>query len=207
MKDSFNSLMVKYGDNQSVTKLLKKLQSDFSPAHKKTLEHAICLAYYFYVQSDDMSTKKIVEVMAEFPFDGDYDHWVWVRDALALYARISRLEGDVIKNEQLVNKIWSAFEFGDQGKQRINRKIFMRRLNGANIAFDKIKASIDNGDVISETNCRFSCLREMVLIREVGASESYSIENAEKDIEANVEAIKKLLCSINIKEILPFSDV
>ncbi|EKD8889422.1 hypothetical protein OS221_004263, partial [Salmonella enterica] len=45
------------------------------------------------------------------------------------------------------------------------------------------------------------------LIREVGASETYPIEQAEKDIEDNMIAIKKLLCSVDVKKILPFSDM
>ena len=194
-------------DNLAISKFINKLQQDFSPTHKKSLEHAIGIAYYFYIQSNEVLAKEIIKVMTEIPFNGNYDHWTWIRDALALYARISRVDGDVKKSETLVKKIWEAFEFGEQGIQKVNKKIFIRSLKGTNISFHKLKASIDNGNIISEINHRFSCLRECILIREVGASEEYTIEQAEKDIEDNMIAIRKLLCSVDVKKILPFSDM
>ncbi|HCL5254128.1 TPA: hypothetical protein N2G30_004335 [Salmonella enterica] len=207
MKNISSLLGIHYDGNLVISRFITRLQRDFSPTHKKSLEHAIGLAYYFYVQSDEEITRKIIKIMAEIPFDGDYDHWTWVCDALALYARISRMDGDVKKNENLVNKIWGAFEFGDQEMQKVNKKIFIRSLKGINIPFDKLKVSIDSGNIISEINYRFSCLRECILIREVGASEVYTIEQAEKDIENNIISIKELLDLVDVKKILPFSDM
>ncbi|MHC8707232.1 DUF6707 family protein [Salmonella enterica] len=207
MKETLDLLMAQYGEHRSISKVIRELQEDFSPTHKKTLEHAVGLAYYFYVQSDELSARKIVEVMSEFPFDGDYNHWVWIRSALALHARISRVNGDLRINEELISKIWGAFDIGDAGRQRVNKKVFIRSLDGRDIGFDKVTACMEDGDTISEVNYRFSCLRKMILIREVGASETYTIEQAEKDIEDNMIAIKKLLCSVDVKKILPFSDM
>ncbi|EBK0185262.1 hypothetical protein D2U75_23530, partial [Salmonella enterica] len=131
----------------------------------------------------------------------------WIESALALHARIARIEGDIETHKKLVDIIWGAFEIGDETKQRINKKIFIRTLKGGDIGFDKVTACMEDGDTISEVNYRFSCLRKMILIREVGASETYPIEQAEKDIEDNIIAIKKLLCSVDVKKILPFSDM
>lgn len=207
MSEILELLMAQYGDNRSISKVIRELQEDFSPTHKKTLEHALGLAYYFYVQSDEASAKKIIEIMSEFSFDGDHDHWTWIEHSIALHARISRVSGDLEVNEKMISKIWGAFDVGDPGIQRVNKKVFMRTLKGGNIGFNKIKESKDAGDVISEIDYRFSCLRKIILIREVGASEEYTIEHAESDIDDNINAIKNLLCSVDINKILPFSDV
>ncbi|EAQ6885914.1 hypothetical protein LO054_002780, partial [Salmonella enterica] len=191
----FNWLAEKYIDNKLISKAIKNLQVEFSPEHKKSLEHAVGLAYYFYAQSENESAKKIAETMSIFLFNGNYDYWTWIESALALHARIARIEGDIETHKKLVDIIWGAFEIGDETKQRINKKIFIRTLKGGDIGFDKVTACMEDGDTISEVNYRFSCLRKMILIREVGASETYPIEQAEKDIEDNIIAIKKLLCS------------
>ena len=203
----FNCLAEKYVNNKLISNKIKKLQVEFSPVHKKSLEHAVGVAYYFYVHSKNDSAKKITKVMSEFLFNGNYDYWTWIESALALHARIAREEGDIGTHKKLVDIIWGAFEIGDETKQRINKKIFIRTLKGEDMGFDKVTACMEDGDTISEVNYRFACLKKMILIREVGASEAYTIEQAEKDIEDNMIAIRKLLCSVDVKKILPFSDM
>ncbi|EAO4297332.1 TPA: hypothetical protein MZP54_004269, partial [Salmonella enterica] len=62
----FNWLAEKYIDNKLISKAIKNLQVEFSPEHKKSLEHAVGLAYYFYAQSENESAKKIAETMSIF---------------------------------------------------------------------------------------------------------------------------------------------
>jgi len=167
------------------------LAKGFSLSNSENLEGLIRLATLRFVLDDTATTLKLTNLISDIKFDNDFDIWTWVEHGLVLQSAVYRKQGKTELAKECINKIASTFE-----NDPINKRVFMRTLNGDGIstAYSKIQKAYDEE---AEYGRRIALLWKLMLIREMGGGEEFSTDRADKEIQENIDRLKILIESFN----------
>lgn len=114
-----------------IPKSNQKTQSGYSEATYQ-------LAQSLYLSDQLDLAQKVLALLAQVDFDGDYNHWTFVELSLILYAYIKRNEED--ESEQLCQRLLSPLTVGNDVQQRVKARVRQRRLAGSR--FEDLQAEV-----------------------------------------------------------------
>ena len=90
------------------------------------LEYLMYAAYCSYFDRNITMANKILTILTNRSFNGDYDKWTWIEGGILLQIYLGQKD-----KEHLKNRILATLNDGDnESTNRINRKAFQRRANG-----------------------------------------------------------------------------
>ena len=182
----------KASQNKIETELASSLSKKFDLTSPDDLESLIKLAYFQYVAGNTNTSYELVKLVSEIKFANDFDIWTWVENGLILQSTIHKERNEEKLASECTNKITASLEEGNP----INRKVFKRTLNGDGIpnAYKKIEQAHDEE---AEYYRRIILLRKLMLIREMGGGEDFTVERAANEIQENIERLKVLIGKFN----------
>lgn len=118
--------------------LLAKIPKSNQKTQAAHSEAAYHLALSLYLTDQLDRAQKVLALLAQVDFDGDYNHWTFVELNLILYAHIKRNEEDA--SEQLRQRLLSPLTAGNDVQQRVKARVRQRRLAGSRL--DDLRAEL-----------------------------------------------------------------
>lgn len=112
----------------------------------------LCWSSYFSYLIDDVVLRdQILNRFTILKFDGNYDKWTWIENAIVLKMKIYLDEDKIDEYKKLKEIIYSPFEFIEipENTRKISLKAFTRRISGSSIdvVINKVKDATDNKDI------------------------------------------------------------
>lgn len=206
MKEVLNIIIGKYSDNHLITSALSKFSENYNENDATSLEALVRIAYIFYLTNDINSAKLICSEISNISFKGNFNYWTWIEMAIVLLMRINR-EGNTEPTNKLKDVVLAVLNAGNDLQNKVNTNNFNRVMAGQTLDFSKIQSAIIERDRPSELDYRLTYFMKLVKIREMGASENFSIAEADSQIEENKLEITTILKEIDLSKVLPFSEI
>ena len=174
--------------NKIETKLATSLSRRFNPAISYDLSNLIELAYFQYAIGNIETSFELLSLISGINFTNDFNIWTWVEYGLVLQSAIYKERCEEKLANECTNKIIARLDEGSP----VNRKVFKRTLNGEGIskAYKKIEQAHDKESEYAE---RIALLMNLMLIREMGGGEEFTVEMAGKEIQENIKRLKVLI--------------
>jgi hypothetical protein len=202
IKNVLQDIKRKYIDNEPIEKIVESICEKWNIDNTDSLEELVRLLYVFYVLDDLESVKLVCKELSNVSFSGNYGQWTWIEMAIVLYIRLQNIPSIA---ENLKENLLNVLEIGNDLQKKVNKKNFARMLNGETLDFSDIQTAVEESDKPSEINYRMTFLMQLIKIKEMGASEKFTLEMAEQRIQENISSIKKLFKVVPLNKILPFS--
>lgn len=109
------------------------------------------------------------------------DTWDWIRPLILLKVRMGRTD------RQTKNKVWEAFDIGDEKRSIRRKSVFKRFLNGETIQLDRhrIEEYKNEKQEDLEAFSRITLAMDLVVISGMGAGEEFTVDDAEEIFREN----------------------
>ena len=161
--------------NKKIISLANKLVKQLRMTSKNDLENLTNLCYWLYIYDQKDRTVSLCKIVDRIPFENDYDIWTWVEITTMLHMRILREQNKIEEIEKYIPRIMQSYE----GKEKLLRRL----QNGSLLCDDRIKFFEEKNDEKGANAWRFSQIRALCKVRELGGSETYPIEIVDKEID------------------------
>lgn len=177
-----------------VPKKNKKIQASYL----ESLNHLACL---LYLDGQEEIAKKLLEIVIQVPFEGNYNTWTFVDSSLVLLAYMEReTENKLSAYKKL---LLSPLEQGEESTQNIRRKVHQRFLNGDSL--EQKLAKIEQASSLeSEMERRLLYLTDLLKIHLFIAESTCEETDIQAKIEENIEILKKYIKEHEIYSLFPF---
>ncbi|WP_438712365.1 DUF6707 family protein [Aquimarina muelleri] len=120
----------------------------------------------------------------------DYNTWTWIEPLISLKSRLH--SNDEVVKGTCKNKILSVLEKGNSIQTKIKKKVFNRVLNGEEQFDQLIEQYHKEGETDLEKETVYKAIMQLVTIIEMGASEKFTVEDAEQKLTKMLEKAKSL---------------
>ena len=107
-----------------VEKILKKYKKT-NCSYLESLNH---LAYLLYLYGQKELAKKLLDILLQIPFEGDYNSWTFVESSIVLLAYMEKQTENQVSIYQ--NLLLSPLDSGEKSTRKIRRRVHQRFLNG-----------------------------------------------------------------------------
>ena len=177
-----------------VPKNNKKTQANYL----ESLNH---LAYLLYLDGQEEMAKKLLDMIIQVPFEGNYNTWTFVASSLVLLAYLEReTEHQVFVYKKL---LLSPLEQGEESTQNIRRRVHQRFLNGDSL--EQKLAKIEQApSPESEMERRLLYLTDLLKIHLFIAESTCEETDIQAKNEENIEILKKYIKEYEIYSLFPF---
>ena len=142
-------------------------------------EKQLCLEFYEYFEN-------------VIPIE-DKRIWTWKESSLLLFAVLFDEIGDKGTAQKCLYPVKEAFNLGNDLVVTVNENARKRKMNGDLLPYSSIKQSIEDEEKEDELTYRLILLKGLIYIKALGFSDSMLSERVNKEINENIEALKKLL--------------
>ena len=180
-----------------VEKILKK--------HKKTncsyLESLNHLAYLLYLYGQKELAKKLLDILLQIPFEGDYNSWTFVESSIVLLAYMEKQTENQVSIYQ--NLLLSPLDSGEKSTRKIRRRVHQRFLNGDSLE-QKLAKIEQASSPESEMERRLLYLTDLLKINLFIAESTCEETDIQAKIEENMEILKKYIKEYEIYSLFPF---
>ena len=180
-----------------VEKILKK--------HKKTncsyLESLNHLAYLLYLYGQKELAKKLLDILLQIPFEGDYNSWTFVESSIVLLAYMEKQTENQVSIYQ--NLLLSPLDSGEESTRKIRRRVHQRFLNGDTLE-QKLAKIEQASSTESEMERRLLYLTDLLKIYLFIAESTCEKTDIQAKIEENTEILKKYIKEHEIYSLFPF---
>ena len=180
-----------------VEKILKK--------HKKTncsyLESLNHLAYLLYLYGQKELAKKLLDILLQIPFEGDYNSWTFVESSIVLLAYMEKQTENQVSIYQ--NLLLSPLDSGEESTRKIRRRVHQRFLNGDTLE-QKLAKIEQASSPESEMERRLLFLTDLLKIYLFITESTCEETNIQAKIEENMEILKKYIKEHEIYSLFPF---
>ena len=177
-----------------VPKNNKKTQANYL----ESLNH---LAYLLYLDGQEEMAKKLLDMIIQVPFEGNYNTWTFVASSLVLLAYLEReAENQVFVYKKL---LLSPLEQGEESTQNIRRRVHQRFLNGDSLEQKLVKIEQASSPE-SEMERRLLFLTDLLKIYLFITESTCEETNIQAKIEENMEILKKYIKEHEIYSLFPF---
>ena len=180
-----------------VEKILKK--------YKKTncsyLEYLNRLAYLLYLYGQKELAKKLLDILLQIPFEGDYNSWTFVESSIVLLAYMEKQTENQVSIYQ--NLLLSPLDSGEKSTRKIRRRVHQRFLNGDSLE-QKLAKIEQASSPESEMERRLLYLTDLLKINLFIAESTCEETDIQAKIEENMEILKKYIKEYEIYSLFPF---
>lgn len=180
-----------------VEKILKK--------YKKTncsyLESFNHLAYLLYLYGQKELAKKLLDILLQIPFEGDYNSWTFVESSIVLLAYMEKQTENQVSIYQ--NLLLSPLDSGEKLTRKIRRRVHQRFLNGDTL--EQKLAKIEQASTFtSEIEWRLLYLADLLKLQLFSAESTLDEADIQSKIEEQIERLQSFIKEQGIVSLFPF---
>lgn len=157
-----------------------KLSKNFKWSKAQCLYDATALAVLLHVFGRDNETLEVCQALGQIQFDGKYNLWSAVEQALALQARLVRARGETAEADECVRRIRAAGFVNE----RLEGLLLDRN--------DTVKEAVKDGHKKSEQAGRLTMAKELAFIIELGGSKKCPVDRMEEEWQENLARLREL---------------
>ena len=180
-----------------VEKILKKYKKT-NCSYLESLNH---LAYLLYLYGQKELAKKLLDILLQIPFEGDYNSWTFVESSIVLLAYMEKQTENQVSIYQ--NLLLSPLDSGEESTRKIRRRVHQRFLNGDTLE-QKLAKIEQASSPESEMERRLLYLTDLLKINLFIADSTCEETDIQAKIEENMEILKKYIKEYEIYSLFPF---
>ena len=180
-----------------VEKILKKYKKT-NCSYLESLNH---LAYLLYLYGQKELAKKLLDILLQIPFEGDYNSWTFVESSIVLLAYMEKQTENQVSIYQ--NLLLSPLDSGEKSTRKIRRRVHQRFLNGDSLE-QKLAKIEQASSPESEMERRLLYLTDLLKIHLLIAESTCEETDIQTKIEENMEILKKYIKDHEIYSLFPF---
>ena len=180
-----------------VEKILKKYKKT-NYSYLESLNH---LAYLLYLDGQKELAKKLLDILLQIPFEGDYNSWTFVESSIVLLAYMEKQTENQVSIYP--NLLLSPLDSGEELTRKIRRRVHQRFLNGDTLEqkLAKIEQALSPE---SEMERRLLYLADLLKIHLFIDESTCEETDIQTKIEVNMEILKKYIKEHEIYSLFPF---
>lgn len=180
-----------------VEKILKKYKKT-NCSYLESLNH---FAYLLYLYGQKELAKKLLDILLQIPFEGDYNSWTFVESSIVLLAYMEKQTENQVSIYQ--NLLLSPLDSGEKSTRKIRRRVHQRFLNGDSLE-QKLAKIEQASSPESEMERRLLYLTDLLKINLFIAESTCEETDIQAKIEENMEILKKYIKEYEIYSLFPF---
>ena len=180
-----------------VEKILKKYKKT-NYSYLESLNH---LAYLLYLDGQKELAKKLLDILLQIPFEGDYNSWTFVESSIVLLAYMEKQTENQVSIYP--NLLLSPLDSGEELTRKIRRRVHQRFLNGDTLEqkLAKIEQALSPE---SEMERRLLYLADLLKIHLFIDESTCEETDIQTKIKVNMEILKKYIKEHEIYSLFPF---
>ena len=180
-----------------VEKILKKYKKT-NCSYLESLNH---LAYLLYLYSQKELAKKLLDILLQIPFEGDYNSWTFVESSIVLLAYMEKQTENQVSIYQ--NLLLSPLDSGGESTRKIRRRVHQRFLNGDTL--EQKLAKIEQASTFtSEIEWRLLYLADLLKLQLFSAESTLDEADIQSKIEEQIERLQSFIKEQGIVSLFPF---
>ena len=183
--------------NPYVEKILKKYKKT-NCSYLESLNH---LAYLLYLYGQKELAKKLLDILLQIPFEGDYNSWTFVESSIVLLAYMEKQTENQVSIYQ--NLLLSSLDSGEESTRKIRRRVHQRFLNGDTL--EQKLAKIEQASTFtSEIEWRLLYLADLLKLQLFSAESTLDEADIQSKIEEQIERLQSFIKEQGIVSLFPF---
>ena len=180
-----------------VEKILKKYMKT-NCSYLESLNH---LAYLLYLDGQKGLAKKLLDILLQIPFEGDYNSWTFVESSIVLLAYMEKQTENQVSIYQ--NLLLSPLDSGEETTRKIRRRVHQRFLNGDTL--EQKLAKIEQASTFtSEIEWRLLYLADLLKLQLFSAESTLDETDIQSKIEEQIERLQSFIKEQGIVSLFPF---
>lgn len=180
-----------------VEKILKKYKKT-NCSYLESLNH---LAYLLYLYGQKELAKKLLDILLQIPFEGDYNSWTFVESSIVLLAYMEKQTENRVSIYQ--NLLLSPLDSGEESTRKIRRRVHHRFLNGDTL--EQKLAKIEQASTFtSEIEWRLLYLADLLKLQLFSAESTLDEADIQSKIEEQIERLQSFIKEQGIVSLFPF---
>ena len=180
-----------------VEKILKKYKKT-NCSYLESLNH---LAYLLYLYGQKELAKKLLDILLQIPFEGDYNSWTFVESSIVLLAYMEKQTENQVSIYQ--NLLLSPLDSGEKLTRKIRRRVHQRFLNGDTL--EQKLAKIEQASTFtSEIEWRLLYLADLLKLQLFSAESTLDEADIQSKIEEQIERLQSFIKEQGIVSLFPF---
>ncbi|ORJ29344.1 DUF6707 family protein [Streptococcus oralis] len=180
-----------------VEKILKKYKKT-NCSYLESLNH---LAYLLYLYGQKELAKKLLDIVLQIPFEGDYNSWTFVESSIVLLAYMEKQTENQVSIYQ--NLLLSPQDSGEESTRKIRRRVHQRFLNGDTL--EQKLAKIEQASTFtSEIEWRLLYLADLLKLQLFSAESTLDEADIQSKIEEQIERLQSFIKEQGIVSLFPF---
>lgn len=180
-----------------VEKILKKYKKT-NCSYLESLNH---LAYLLYLYGQKELAKKLLDILLQIPFEGDYNSWTFVESSIVLLAYMEKQTENRVSIYQ--NLLLSPLDSGEESTRKIRRRVHQRFLNGDTL--EQKLAKIEQASTFtSEIEWRLLYLADLLKLQLFSAESTLDEADIQSKIEEQIERLQSFIKEQGIVSLFPF---
>ena len=181
-----------------VEKILKKYKKT-NCSYLESLNH---LAYLLYLYGQKELAKKLLDILLQIPFEGDYNSWTFVESSIVLLAYMEKQTENQVFIYQ--NLLLSSLDSGEETTRKIRRRVHQRFLNGDTL--EQKLAKIEQASTFtSEIEWRLLYLADLLKLQLFSAESTLDEADIQSKIEEQIERLQSFIKEQGIVSLFPFT--
>ena len=180
-----------------VEKILKKYKKT-NCSYLESLNH---LAYLLYLDGQKELAKKLLDILLQIPFEGDYNSWTFVESSIVLLAYMEKQTENQVSIYQ--NLLLSPLDSGEKSTRKIRRRVHQRFLNGDTLE-QKLTKIEQASTFTSEIEWRLLYLADLLKLQLFSAESTLDEADIQSKIEEQIERLQSFIKEQGIVSLFPF---
>ena len=180
-----------------VEKILKKYKKT-NCSYLESLNH---LAYLLYLYGQKELAKKLLDILLQIPFEGDYNSWTFVESSIVLLAYMEKQTENQVSIYQ--NLLLSPLDSGEEATRKIRRRVHQRFLDGGTL--EQKLAKIEQASTLtSEMEWCLLYLADLLKLQLFSAESTLDEADIQYKIEEQIERLHSFIKEQGIVSLFPF---
>ncbi|GAA3711428.1 hypothetical protein GCM10022377_26080 [Zhihengliuella alba] len=185
------SIAENYAEDAGMVERIGKLARGVNPKAGAHLEDLYALTEHLVVDRDDRASAwRVLDILTEIPFDGNFGRWKSVESALALAAFLAYDGGDLDAAERYAAVLRrTAHEEQDPVQAKLTAELRQRQLDEPNLFDREIHRAVAARDPEAEGSWRLQRLRTLLYLLAHGGSRTLDAAELRRRIQHELRAL------------------
>lgn len=180
---------------------VEKILKEYKKTNCSYLESLNHLAYLLYLYGQKELAKKLLDILLQIPFEGDYNSWTFVESSIVLLAYMEKQTENQVSIYQ--NLLLSPLDSGEESTRKIRRRVHQRFLNGDTL--EQKLAKIEQASTFtSEIEWRLLYLADLLKLQLFSAESTLDEADIQSKIEEQIERLQSFIKEQGIVSLFPF---